>query len=430
MKPHLIVKLRRPVTQTGIPFWGDFITDKSNQVVNFFPEFDLLLAQNSYRFWTTQEYKPAGQGWSAEEVNSGLNRIYRIILRENYDYPDRLLDQVRILPMVEDARPAIVADSPMPVSSSMEFRPDFNFSREMIRLKQAQLFTRGDPSVKIAVLDTGIDNHHAELDKAIGAQADFVNLRGLDTSGFVGDTMGYDESAEDEVGHGSHVSGIIAGKGINMPVGVVPDCTIMAVRVLASMKQDDILVGAGLVDNINVGIKWAVDHGADVINMSLGIRHTGGGLPHEEVIRYALDKGVSIVAASGNDGSNNKYYPGALENVIAVSAVDNSGQVAGFSSYGANVSLAAPGTNVYSSYAHGKYTYSSGTSQASPFVAGAIAMLKSYALSRGHSLKDNQVKYVLKHTSDKIDQRYKHYKAGYGVINLLDAVKLLKYLLT
>src|SRR3712207_9142629 len=94
----------------------------------------------------------------------------------------------------------------------------------------------------------------------------------------------------------------------------------MAVRVLASLRSGDAVQGAGIVDNINVAIKWVVDRGVDVINMSLGIRHTGGGLPHEDVIRYALDRGVSVVAASGNDGTDPKYYPGALPGVVAVGA--------------------------------------------------------------------------------------------------------------
>jgi subtilisin family serine protease len=71
-------------------------------------------------------------------------------------------------------------------------------------------------------------------------------------------------------------------------------------------------VGAGLIDNINAGVKWAIDQGADVINMSLGVQYTGGGLPHEEVVEYARRKGVTIVAASGNDEQEALYYPGAF----------------------------------------------------------------------------------------------------------------------
>jgi subtilisin family serine protease len=205
---------------------------------------------------------------------------------------------------------------------------------------------------------------------------------------------------------------------------------VIPVRVLGALKKGDSVVGAGLIDNINTGIKWAVDQGADVINMSLGIKHEGGGLPHEEVIRYALSKGVTIVAASGNDGTRDLYYPGALPGVIAVGAVDMNGQIAGFSTYGAHVSFVAPGASIISSYPGDKYSMSSGTSQASPYVAGAIALLKSVALTAGRKLKDNQVKYILKHTSDRLNSQFKDVKSGYGRINLLDAIKLLKYKLS
>ncbi|MBX7225020.1 MAG: S8 family serine peptidase [Chitinophagales bacterium] len=430
MKPHLIIKTKTAVTASRIPFWGDFIKNKTGEISNFFPEFDSILSNNHLNFWLTQEYKPVSEHWSNEEINSGLNRIYRVILKENFAFPERLLEQIKIIPLVEDVRPALVADAPIPIASSMSLQPNISRSREIIGLKQAHFYCKGNPSIKIAVLDTGVDAQHAELRTAVSNQADFVNLDGLDTVEFVGDITGYDEVAEDEVGHGSHVAGIIAGKGKEMPLGVVPECKIMAVRVLASMKQGDKLVGAGLIDNINVGIKWAIDHGADIINMSLGIKHSGGGLPHEEIIQYAKSKGVTIVAASGNDGQNNKYYPGALPGVIAVGAINDDREVADFSSYGANVSLSAPGTNIYSSYAYGKYAFASGTSQASPFVAGAVALLKSHALSKGYRLKDNQVKYILKHTSDKVNTRFKDEKAGYGVINLADAIKLLNYQLT
>jgi thermitase len=201
----------------------------------------------------------------------------------------------------------------------------------------------------------------------------------------------------------------------------------MPVRVLATLKNNGRLVGAGIIDNINAGLKWAVDNGADVINMSLGIKHLGGGLPHEDIIKYALSKNVTIVAASGNDGTSEKYYPGALPGVIAVGAVDSGGEVTSFTSYGANISVIAPGVRIYSSYVNNTYAYASGTSQASPFVAGAVALMKSYALEKGKKLSNEHIRYIFKSTSDKIDSRLRNEKAGYGLINLADAFKLLSY---
>ena len=136
-----------------------------------------------------------------------------------------------------------------------------------------------------------------------------------------------------------------------------------------------------------------------------------------------------VVAASGNDGTSERYYPGALPGVFAVGAVDSNGAVTNFTSYGANITVVAPGLNIYSSFAHNSYAVASGTSQASPFVAGSIALAKSYALEQGQKLTANEIHYLLKNTSDKVNSRLRDEHAGYGLLNLADAFKLLNHLL-
>lgn len=281
--------------------------------------------------------------------------------------------------------------------------------------------------IKIAVLDTGVDQHHIELESILLPGADYVDIIN-GASDFIGDYLGMDAVPADEVGHGSHVTGIVAGQGMKMPVGIAPRCKVIPVRVLGAMRRNGAVVGAGLIDNINNGIKWAVDQGADVINMSLGIRHEQGGLPHAEVIDYALRRGATVVAAAGNDGTNDKYYPGALPGVIAVGAVDDADQIAPYSTYGAHISLTAPGDRIFSCFTAGGYAFSSGTSQAAPFVSGAVALLKSLALENNITLRDHQVKYLLKHTSDKPGAAFRTEKSGFGRLNVYDALKLLKYL--
>jgi thermitase len=138
---------------------------------------------------------------------------------------------------------------------------------------------------------------------------------------------------------------------------------------------------------------------------------------------------VTIVAASGNDGTNDKYYPGALPGVIAVGAVDDNDNIAPFSTYGVHVSLVAPGMNILSSFINEAYAVCSGTSQAAPFVSGAVALIKSYGLEHSNRVTDNQVKYILKNTSDKADNQFKTEKWGFGRINLVDSLKLLQYLM-
>ena len=160
---------------------------------------------------------------------------------------------------------------------------------------------------------------------------------------------------------------------------------------------------------------------------NVSIKHQGGGLPHKDIIAYALDSGVSVVAASGNDGKNDKYYPGALKGVIAVGASDYVGNIAPFSTFGGHVSLTAPGVNVYSTFLNNGYAMSSGTSQASPFVSGTIALMKSYAKERGKHIANQEIIDILKHTCDKYTNRYKDEKSGFGRINVLDALKMLQY---
>lgn len=428
MKNHLIIWLNDKADQIpSLPFWGDLIKNKTPEAYRFIQAVEDLFGKYNVPAIYTNEYKPRLTSWSSDEIASQLHRVFRVILLQDRAFPERLVEEIKLLPVIKQVKMGGIGVAEIPKAVSMAIPgPDHT---ALIYLREAHAFSQGHQNIKIAVLDTGVDTHHPEINHAMLPGMDYVDI--LDGAGqFIGDYLGYDTDPDDEVGHGTHVCGILAAQGKKMNRGVAPDCKIIPVRVLGALKKDDQVVGAGLIDNINNGIKWAVDQGADIINMSLGIKHEGGGLPHAEVIQYARQKGVSIVAASGNDGTHDLYYPGALPGVMAVGAVDATGRMAPFSTYGSHVSFVAPGTNIISSFPHKQYTMSSGTSQASPFVAGAIALLKSYALKFGRTLKDSQVKYLLKHTADRSDTRLKDMKSGYGCINLLDALKLLQYKLS
>ncbi|NEZ55929.1 S8 family peptidase [Adonisia turfae] len=428
MKPHILVTLTKDVAPGQIPYWEDVAQHKAKAPTQLTPAVDQVAKKYGHSFQVTREYRSAKpNGWDQHEQESKFDRTYRLILQQNTEIPAALIQDITVIPNVEAVNSGKVATAELPViAKGLSFDTDMR-SRQAIYLPKAHDYSQGDSKITVAVLDTGIDLDHPELKEVLLPGYDFVDI--LDGSGkFLGDYLDYDEDPEDEVGHGTHVAGIIAGQGLKMPLGVVPKCKILPVRVLGAMKRGSKKVGAGLVDNINSGIKWAIDHGANVINMSLGIEHTDGGLPHEEVVNYARRKGVSIVAASGNDGQEHLYYPGALPHVIAVGALDESGEITSFSTYGKQVDFAAPGTDIYSTYIGNDYGFSTGTSHASPFVAGAIALLKSYARQKYKTnLSDRQVKYLLKHTADKLDKRFKHPKAGFGKLNLLDALRLLDY---
>lgn len=425
MKPHIIIKLNRPLSIEP-PHWRKLIPRSIPAYLKSFTTAVDQIFQNNHRsFFTTAEFPRLKADWTKEEVEAGLNRIYRLVLLENTKIPDAIIQAIEILPEVEYVKIGTigVGEISPDVSSDLTLRSG-DWAREALYLDQAHLWTKGEKEIIIAVLDTGVQLSHSEFSHTLIPGYDFVDiLDGTDT--FIGDHLSADAIPEDEVGHGTHVAGIIGGMGRRMPKGVAPECSIMPIRVLATMQIGAQKVGAGLIDNINNGIKWAVDRGASVINMSLGVKHSGGGLPHAEVVRYALSKNTTIVAASGNDGSNATYYPGALPGVIAVGATDRSGNPADFSTWGPHISISAPGVDIYSSYIDGGYAFSTGTSHASPFVAGAIALLRSYALRYGFQLSNNQINHLLKFTADKPVNTIKNDRLGYGQINPADALRYL-----
>jgi subtilisin family serine protease len=212
--------------------------------------------------------------------------------------------------------------------------------------------TRGR-AVRVAVLDTGIDLSHPDLADAIDDARDFTASR---------------FGPADQNGHGTHTAGTIAARQNNLGViGVAPDCRLLIGKVLG----DD---GSGSSANVAAGIDWAADSGADIISMSLGSPDPDDALL--AAIERAVAKGKFIIAAAGNDGRDNSVnYPARWSGTIAVAAVDASGHLAPFSSRGPEVDIAAPGENILSTWLRGTYAKLSGTSMATPFVAGVTALL-------------------------------------------------------
>ncbi|MHB8689633.1 MAG: S8 family peptidase [Solirubrobacteraceae bacterium] len=428
MNHHLVVKLReRLAADIAVPDWHRFIADKSVVHDHVEPGLDRVMRDYALEFWLTREYEPAGSTWSPDEIAHGLDRTYRVILQGDQPLPPGLVDRIAALPEVEHVHGIDVVAAPIPTVSAQASMLGPS-PGDMIYLPYAKALTRGHPEIRVAVLDTGADLSHPELRGRIVQHANFVDLQGLDTRDFIGHFGGADDDVTDEVGHGTHVSGIIGARGLQMDEGVAPECSLVAVRVLATMVRDGRRYGAGIVDNINRGIKYAVDTArADVINMSLGIKHEGGALPHADIIRYALSRNVTVVAASGNDGSPERYYPGALPGVCAVGAVTAAGAVTTFTSYGAPITCVAPGTNIYSSFADHGYAVASGTSQASPFVAGSVALMRSYAREQGAQISNADIADLLARTSDRADGQLRNERGGYGLINLADGFKSLAH---
>lgn len=274
-----------------------------------------------------------------------------------------------------------------------------DYSKGVLRLPEAWEVTHGSREVIVAVIDTGVDVSHPDLAGNI-----WINTRerdgtpGVDNdgNGFVGDIYGWDfandrANALDDNHHGTHVAGIIGARANGTgTVGVAPKVRIMPVKFLTA-------TGSGTTYNAIRAIEYAVANGANVISNSWG----GGGYSQllNDAIQKAVQKGILVVAAAGNEATNMNQtpgYPASYPNVISVASTDANDALSSFSNYGAdNVMIAAPGDRIYSTYPNGAYAFLSGTSMAAPQVSGALAL----ALSLNHSLAPDRLKQALCETS-------------------------------
>lgn len=247
----------------------------------------------------------------------------------------------------------------------------------------------------IAIVDTGVAGSQADLSGHVQPGYNFV---------------GDNTDTSDDNGHGTHVAGIVSA-ATNNATGIASigfKGSILPIKVLDH-------TGAGTYGDVASGIVYAADRGAKIINISLGGSSSSATLL--EAVRYALGRGVVVVAAAGNNSNDSAVYPAAYPGVIAVTATAQDDSLASFSSYGNHVYISAPGVSIISTYNNGGYATLSGTSMAAPAVSGLIGL----ALSRG-STTAQTVLNDLKATSDKVggyayDQNGWNRYYGYGRIN-------------
>ena len=214
--------------------------------------------------------------------------------------------------------------------------------------------TTGSASTVIAILDTGVDAAQPDLQGALVPGRDVVNG---------------DDDPSDDNGHGTQVAGIAAGR-TNNGIGIASycwTCSIMPVKVLGAR-------GTGSTSDLAAGITWAADHGADVINMSLGSQSSSSTVA--AAVRYAHDRGVVLVAAAGNYGTTAEVYPAAYTEVIGVAASDATDQLYSWSGRGPWVAVSAPGFN-FTTGLNAWYGEFAGTSSAAPVVAGVAGLVRA-----------------------------------------------------
>ncbi|RMF33417.1 MAG: peptidase S8 [Chloroflexi bacterium] len=324
------------------------------------------------------------------------------------------------------SRPSIAATAPFTLYLPAIFRPpepvtpnDTYYSAYQWNLRQIEAplgwaLSTGSNGVVIAVLDTGVDLTHPDLQGKLVAGYDFINN---------------DSNPSDDQGHGTHVAGIAAALSNNSRgiAGVSWGARIMPVKVLGAD-------GTGPTSGIANGIIWATDHGADVINLSLGGSSSSATL--QDAVNYAYNQGVLVVAAAGNwyQQGNPVIYPAAYPHVVAVAATGDQNEHAYYSETGYYVDVAAPGGNptgsndnnanhwILSTYwrgaGYGDYLWVVGTSQATPHVAGLAALVWSVK----PSLTNDQVEQLIENTAVDLGTPGRDDVFGYGRIDVYAAL--------
>ncbi|MCF6137378.1 S8 family peptidase [Pseudalkalibacillus berkeleyi] len=273
----------------------------------------------------------------------------------------------------------------------------YQWNLPAIRTEEGWEITRGKEDVTIAIIDTGIDLEHPDLSKRIVKGYNVLNDSPL---------------PNDENGHGTHVAGIIASE-TNNGLGVAGITWYNQIMPIKAMNAE----GYGTSFDVAKGVRWAVENGADVINMSLGNYKSSKAL--KEAIDYAFEKDVILVAASGNENTNQISYPAAFDKVIGVAAVNTELTRADFSNFGEYIDVAAPGVDIASTYLKGQYASLSGTSMATPHVAALAGLIRSSQ----PQLTNKEIIEIIKDTTDDVGNPGKDQYTGHGIINVSAALK-------
>lgn len=276
---------------------------------------------------------------------------------------------------------------------------------QKIRAPEVHATGNRGAGIKVCVIDTGIDYNHPDLKDNYKGGRNFINNT---------------DNPMDDHGHGTHVSGTIAAENNDIGVlGVAPDAYIYSCKVLNSS-------GSGSYSNIVAAIQWAIDNSMQVISMSLGGSSFSQAL--KDICDSAYNKGILLIAAAGNSGSNSDTigYPAKFESVVAVCATDQNDARASFSSVGPDAEISAPGVNIPSTVPSGTcsmcdpsgYKNASGTSMACPHASGAAALV----LSAHPEMTNVDVRTTLQETAIDLGQQGRDIYFGYGRIDAKAAV--------
>ncbi|WP_243387602.1 S8 family peptidase [Bacillus kexueae] len=327
-------------------------------------------------------------GVTVKEKDDPANSKFQVLKVGNVE---AVVEALNKNPMVEYAEPNYVFSITWTPNDT--YYQGYQYGPQNTSTNYAWDITKGSSSQEIAVIDTGVDYTHPDLDAKVIKGYDFVDN---------------DYDPMDLNDHGTHVAGTAAAETNNARgvAGMAPNTKILAVRALDAS-------GNGSLNDVADAIIYSADAGAEVINLSLGCDCDTQTL--KDAVNYAWNKGSVIVAAAGNSGVSTTFEPASYANVIAVGAIDRYDQLASFSNYGTWVDVVAPGVSIASTVRGNGYAYMSGTSMASPHVAGLAALLASQGRN------NVQIRQAIEQTADSISGTGLYFK--YGKINSYDAVR-------
>ena len=290
----------------------------------------------------------------------------------------------------------------MDLPNDLLYQEQYQWNFPIIRTEEGWGISKGNENVIIAVIDTGVDLNHPDLKKRL-------------TKGY--NVVEKNHFADDDNGHGTHVAGIIASETNNREgvAGLTWYNKIMPIKAVG-------VEGYGTSFDIAKGIIWAVDNGADVINMSLGNYQSSSLL--KEAIDYAYNQNVVLIAAAGNENTSRPSFPASYPQVLSVAAIDYTGNRASFSNFGDYIDVGAPGNLIASTYLNQQYASLSGTSMASPHVAGLAGLLRSV----NPDLSNREVMDIIENTAYDLGMPGKDFEFGSGLIDIQHALKTVQNL--
>jgi subtilisin family serine protease len=373
------------------------------------------------------------QNYSDQEHMCGMSRTFRIDVDRGSPV-QHLVDSLNQVATIEYATPNYLSCLPFAAPAPAVATIDSDLAwdtRDSIFARDAMAYEPGDPSITIGLIDSGVAPRHPEMIRRFHSGFDTVQLGAEDFAAGVkllGDARVVDTKPIDEfVGHGMACAGIMGAAGEMIPPGLAGTCPIIPIRVLGSAELTGRAtpVGLGAISDIDMGVKIAVELGAKVLNMSFGTADSAldptAPKPHADIVKYALLRGCVLVAASGNSGKREEFWPAAFQGVIAVGSAGLDGKPSHFSTRGDHVALCAVGERVATCNLRG-YQLATGTSFAAPFVAAAAALLVSRAHRRSYPLDGDDVRKYLTRSATPWAAKDED-GCGAGILNVLAALQ-------